>query len=72
MVLAFPDGDPALAAEPVFHDQTPTGVEGVAIPVGHALSKLPELLKNLTGYFGPQRGVQSEAPVGVVVKLAGS
>jgi hypothetical protein len=72
LVLVFPDGDPTLAAEPVFHDETPTGVQAVAVSVGHTLSKLPELLKDFTGYFGPEGGVEAEAAMGVVVKLAGS
>ena len=37
-----------LAAEPVFHQQTPGGAEGVAVPFGHTLSTLPELLKKFT------------------------
>jgi hypothetical protein len=47
-LLVDPDGDPLLAAEPVFHDPTPSGVAVVAVWTGHALSKLPELLKDLT------------------------
>jgi hypothetical protein len=43
-----PNGDPVLEAEPVFHKQTPGGVESVAVPFAHALSNLPELLKDLT------------------------
>ena len=61
-----------LAAEPVFHDETPAGVQAVAVSFGHTLSKLPELLKNFTGYFVPDGGVKAEAPIGIVVKLAGS
>jgi hypothetical protein len=43
-----PNGNPLVAAEPVFHQQTPSGVDSMAVPFGHALRNLPELLKNFT------------------------
>jgi hypothetical protein len=72
LLWVLPDRDPALAAKPVFHDETPPGVQAVGVSVGHTLGKLPELLKDFTGYFGPDRRVESEAAMGVVVELAGS
>ena len=41
-------GDPALAAEPGFHNQTPSGVDGEAIPNGHTLDTVPELIEYFT------------------------
>ena len=58
-----------LAAEPVFHKQTPGGVETVAVPFGHALSNLPELLKNFTENAPAQRPVQVEASLGIMINL---
>jgi len=55
-----PNGDPVLAAEPVFHKQTPGDVESVAVPFGHALSNLPELFKNFTENSVPHRTTSSE------------
>src|SRR5262245_55637710 len=61
-----------LAAEPVFHKQTPSGVEGVAVPFGHTSTNLPELLENFTENAAAYRPVQMQAPAGVMVKLARS
>ena len=61
-----------MAAEPVFHQQSPGGVERVAVPFGHALSNLPELLKNSTEKSAPEGAVQAQAPVRIVVNLARS
>ena len=47
-MVVDPDGDPSLAAEPGFHDQTPGGVETVAGPFGHTFGILPVLAENLT------------------------
>ena len=60
-----------LAAEPVFHNETPTGVEAVAIVFGHALSKLPELLKNFTENTSPGGTMDLEVALRVVINLAG-
>jgi hypothetical protein len=71
-LVANPDGDPLLAAEPVFHDPTPGGAEGVAVRLGHGLSKLAALFKDLTNNPAPGRSVETEAPLQIVVKLTGS
>ena len=69
-MLVVPNGDPVLAAEPVFHEPTPSGVEGVAVPFGHGLSNLPELLKDLTENPVPRGGVKADVALGVMVNLA--
>jgi hypothetical protein len=51
-----------LAAEPVFHKQTPGGVKGVAAPFGHGLSNLPELIKNFMG-DPPAQGPVEALPI---------
>ena len=61
-----------MAAKPVFHQQTPGGVERVAISFGHTLSNLPELLKNSTEKSAAKRAVKAQAPTGIVVNLARS
>ena len=71
-LLVVPNGDPLLAAEPAFHDETPTGVQAVAIVFGHALSKLPELLKDFTENTVPRPGMDAEMSARVVINLAGS
>ena len=49
MGLSFSrNGDPALAAEPGFDDQTPGGSGGVEVPNGHALNIMPEQLEYFT------------------------
>ena len=64
-------GDPALAAEPGFHDQTPGGVDGMAVPIGHSFDKLPELFEHFTEYLLAGCSVQADTPGGVVIDLAG-
>ena len=70
--LIEPNGDPLMAAEPVFHEQTPGGVERVGISFGHTLSNLPELLKNSTEKSATQGAVQAQPPMRIVVHLARS
>ena len=69
--MVFPDGDPALAAKPGFHDQAPSGVEVVAGPLGHTLNILPVLLENFTENLFPGGRMEAEPASGIVVKLAG-
>src|SRR5262249_61916845 len=52
--------------------QAPTGAQAVAGPFGHALSKLPELLKDLTNNSIPGGPMDAQAPLGIVINLAGS
>ena len=44
----------------------------MAIPFGHALSKLRELLKDLTKNLVSDGAMDSQTPLGVMVNLAGS
>ena len=66
-----PDGDPSLAAEPGFHDQTPDGAEVVAGPFGQTFDILPVLMENFTKNPLPCGGMEPETAAGVVIDLAG-
>ena len=61
-----------LVVELVFHKQTPSGVERVAVPFGHTSSNLPELLENFTENSPAHRPMQAQASKGVVIYLARS
>ena len=63
--------DPALAAKPGFHDQAPGGVGGVAVPNGHTLNILPELIEDFTENPLAGRTVQSNSASRIVIDLTG-
>jgi hypothetical protein len=66
----FRYGNPTLAAEPGLHDQTPRGVGGVAIPLGHTFDILPELREHFTENPLAGRSVQSKPTGRVMINLA--
>ena len=66
----FPYGDPALAAEPGFHDQPPCGSGSVDVPSGHTLDTMPELIEYFTEYPLAGSSVQSKTASRVMIDLA--
>ena len=67
----FGNGDPTLAAKPGFHDQTPSGVGGVAVPLRHTLDIVPELFEDFTENPLAGSSVQLKAASRVMINKAG-
>jgi hypothetical protein len=70
-LFVLTDNDQALAAEPGFHDQAPSGVEVVAGPFWHTFDILPVLLENFTKNSFPCCGMEPQRVARITIDLAG-
>jgi len=64
-------GDPTLVAKPGFHDERPGGVCVAAVPIGHTLDIVPELLEYFTENplaGRPGRGCAAQAAQPTVIE----
>ena len=66
------NGDQALAAEPGFHGQAPSGGDGVVISIGHGSDSPPEVGEQQSENGGALAAIPAQAPGGVMEDGAGA